>query len=166
MEIIINHMNRSLNIIKPRAKDSKGTRRQTAENSAKTKLSQTSENQSSNSHMVGDTTTFTVSPWRTVLTTANSWYSKYCSFNQSDNKILFCRFSETVNHDAERSIHMSYSLLPTVANLALIRHMKLKNINLPNADAQTRNKGWEAEFFPWSFVYYAIPVHRTHILLT
>lgn len=35
MEMIINHMNRSLNIIKPRDKGSKGTRRQTVEKSVR-----------------------------------------------------------------------------------------------------------------------------------
>jgi len=72
MEMIINHMNRSLNVIKLRDKCSKGTRRQTVEKSVKAKLSQTSKKQSFHSHMAGDTTTLTVSLWKTVLTTANS----------------------------------------------------------------------------------------------
>lgn len=65
-------MNRSLNVIKPRDKGSKGTRKQTVEKSVKAKLSQTSKKQSLNSHMAGDTTTLTVSPWKNALTMANS----------------------------------------------------------------------------------------------
>lgn len=78
MEIIIKHMNRSLNFIKPRDKHPKGTRRQTVEKSVKAKLSQTSKKKSFNSQMTGDTTTFRVSPWKNILEMTNSLYSKYC----------------------------------------------------------------------------------------
>lgn len=79
MEIIIKHVNRSLNVIKSRDKHSKGTRRQTPEKSVKAKLSQSSKKpQRFNSQMTGDTTRLRVSPWKNILTMTNSLYSKYC----------------------------------------------------------------------------------------
>lgn len=140
MEMIINHMNRSLNIIKPRDKCSKGTRTQTVEKSVKAKLSQTSKNKAL-THIWQDT----------------QWHSRYCHGKMhlqwlihdilntviSTSLAISCFsvvFFETVNHDAEHSGYKSYSLFSTVMNLALIYHMKLKNINLPKAKVH-KHKG-------------------------
>lgn len=159
MEMIINHMNRSLNIIKHRDKCSKGTRRQAVEKSVKAKLPQTSKAWSINSHMAGHTTTLTVSPWKNVFTMANSWYSKHCSFNQSDNKLLlpWCRAQCLQN------------LLPAFHKSEFSTHRAHKIENHPftqSRDGQVQEEGRKAKFFPQSVASHEIPAHKLHILLS
>lgn len=132
MEMIINHMNRSLNIIKPRDKGSKGTRRQTVEKSVKAKLSQTSKKPKALTHI-----------WQEIQPHSQYHHGKmYLQWliHGILNTVLSTSLTIScfsvgflkVNHDAKHSVYKSYSLLSTVVNLALIYPMTWNNINLPN----------------------------------